>query len=208
MWPKQLLGPCGAPPKHVTSSSIIQQSGMFSLLAETLTPLQSGMHGKAKHPQSRVFSLGSPLVKDDPTSYATTHPSLKYHQNWFQVSVIKLAWFNSYQTNTHCFVIIFPPSATHVPSFAVGIPKIGKKKIYWLSSSWLEMATPSPESGHHPATSIATVHLRTVDVRLATHLVQQSEIYSRDTQWVASFIKEKYVFHFLISQVKIMLLIM
>lgn len=70
------------------------------------------------------------------------------------------------------------------------------------------MATPSPESGHHPATSIATVHLRTVDVRLATHLVQQSEIYSRDTQWVASFIKEKYVFHFLISQVKIMLLIM
>ena len=128
MWPKQLLGPCGAPPKHVTSSSIIQQSGMFSLLAETLTPLQSGMHGKAKHPQSRVFSLGSPLVKDDPTSYATTHPSLKYHQNWFQVSVIKLAWFNSYQTNTHCFVIIFPPSATHVPSFAVGKPKIGKKR--------------------------------------------------------------------------------
>lgn len=112
MWPKQLLvhvvhPRSTSPPVQSFSKAVCFPSWQI----DTDTTSKWNARGKAKPPQSRVFSLGSPLVNDDPTSYATTCPSLKYHPNWFKLPMIKLAWFkfvsNRHQTDTRCFLIIF-----------------------------------------------------------------------------------------------------
>ena len=111
------------------------RSGMFSLLASlgglTLTPLQSGMHmGKLSILKVGCSTLG-PLW-----SLTILRPTSLHIPAWstttigFQLSVINLVWFNSYQSNTRFFwFFIFQPPATHVPSFVVDKTKVGKKDL-------------------------------------------------------------------------------